>query len=84
MSITSFPPDIRMNVAYLLLGGICLGPTKPNMELILGPILTKINTMKVSIEVPEGPKIVKAKLLLGVFDLPAKAMGVSLGKYNLR
>lgn len=53
------------------------------MNLILDPILTKIDNMKISIKLPEGIKYVKAKLLLGVFDLPAKAMAVQFnGKYG--
>ena len=35
LSITSLPPHIRMNVDYLLLGGIWLGPVKPDMRTIL-------------------------------------------------
>jgi hypothetical protein len=82
MSVTSLPPEIRMNVAYLLLGGIWLGPTKPNMELILGPVLEKISTLRIFIDIPEGTKVIKTKLLLGVFDLPAKAMALNFVQFN--
>lgn len=82
MSITSLPPHIRMNVAYLLLGGIWLGPVKPDMKVILEPILEKIDNLDISIKLPEGTKHLKAKLLLGVFDLPAKAMALNFIQFN--
>lgn len=84
MSITSLPPDIRMNVAYLLLGGIWLGPVKPDMNLILDPVLKKIDNVNIPINLPEGTKHFKAKLLLGVFDLPAKAMALNFIQFNGR
>ena len=84
LSITSLPPHIRMNVEYLLLGGVWLGSVKPDMNNILQPIIEKVNSLDVSINTPEGIKHLKAKLLLGVFDLPAKAAAVNMMQYNGR
>ena len=67
-----------MNVDYLLLGGIWLGPVKPDMRTILQPIIEKVNSLNADINTPQGIKQLKAKLLLGVFDLPAKAAAVNM------
>ena len=73
-----------MNVDYLLLGGVWLGSVKPDMNNILQPIIENVNSLDVSINTPEGIKYLKAKLLLGVFDLPAKAAAVNMMQYNGR
>ena len=78
LSITRLPPHIRMNVDYLLLGGIWLGPVKPDMRTILQPIIEKVNSLNADINTPQGIKQLKAKLLLGVFDLPVKAGAVNM------
>lgn len=47
------------------------------MKIILGPVIDKINQLCVhgiSFQSPGGPKVARAKLLMAVFDLPAKAM----------
>lgn len=82
MCITSLPPQIRMNVDYLLLGGIWLGLVKPDMKLILEPVLKKIEQLDIIINVSGGVKHLKAKLLIGVFDLPAKAMATNFIQFN--
>ena len=46
MAVTSLPPKIRMNADNLLLGGVWLaGPVKPDMKVILKPILNKIKEL---------------------------------------
>ena len=43
LCITSLPPEIRMNVDYLLLAGVWLGPGKPsNIFVFLQLVLDKI------------------------------------------
>lgn len=69
---------------YFLLGGVWLGPVKPDMETILHPIIDKINSLNAEIQTPQGMKHLKAKLLLGVFDLPAKAMAMNIIQFNGR
>ena len=71
-----------MNIDYLLLGGIWLGPVKPDMHAILKPIIDRINALTMDIQTPQGSKKLTAKLLLGVFDLPAKTAGVNMMQYN--
>lgn len=84
-SISSLPPSIRMNVENLLLAGVCLGPVKPDIAVILKSILKRLEQLKsegLAIQSPEGPKVMKATLLLGVFDLPAKAMALNSIQFN--
>ena len=85
LCITSFPPEIRMNARNLLLAGVWCGPVKPDMKVILGPVLEAINQLKVDgipIETATGQRIVKACLLLAVFDLPALAMACNTTQFN--
>ena len=77
MFTTSLPPMIRMNSENMMVGALWLGPCKPPMKALLHPVLSKIeNLQKTGITFPtsKGMKTLKAKLLVGVFDQPAKAM----------
>ena len=85
LCITSFPPEIRMNARNLLLAGVWCAPVKPDMKVILGPVLEAINQLKldgIPIETATGQRIVKACLLLAVFDLPALAMACNTTQFN--
>ena len=82
MSIANLPPAIRMNVDNLLLGGVWLGPVKPDMTIVLEPVLKQIDELDLEISVPGGIRHLKAKLLLGVFDLPAKAAALNVKQFN--
>lgn len=87
LCITNLPPDIRMDLRYLLLAGIWLGPVKPDMVVILQPILDRIHTLYkegLPILTPVGHKLLRAKLLCVVFDLPARAMAINLIQWNGR
>ena len=85
LSITSLPPSIRFNLENLLLAGVWLGPVKPDMSVILPPIVKQIEILKtegVQFDSPQGPKTLKAQIVLGVFDLPAKAMVLNCTQFN--
>ena len=76
-----------MDLRNLLLAGIWLGPVKPDMSIILQPILDKIHVLHdkgMPILTPAGPKCLRAKLLCCVFDLPARAMALNLTQWNGR
>ena len=81
LCITSLPPEIRMNVDYLLLAGVWLGPGKPsNISIFLHPVLDKVHHLYqegLAISTPSGPRVLKARLLCAIFDLPAKAMALN-------
>ena len=74
LALTSLPPALRMNVSNLILAGIWLGPVKPKMEMILDPVLEKLDVYGkkgIAISTDGGDKIIKVKLILCVFDLVA-------------
>ena len=74
-----------MNVDNLLLAGVWLGPVKPDLSVILKPILERIDVLKtdgISFTTPEGVKTLKATLVAAVFDLPAKAMALKHSQFN--
>ena len=57
--------------------GIWVGPTKSVMKLLLDPVMQRIqqlSTLGLDITMQSGETItIRAKLVMGVFDLPAKA-----------
>ena len=84
-SVTSLPPSKRMNADNIILAGVWQGIVKPNMATILQPVLDKVHDLHcrgVLVETPIGRKTIKVQLLLGVFDLPAKAMATNFTQYN--
>ena len=85
LAITNLPPTIRMNQDYLLLAGVWCGPNKPSMDIVLPPILAAIRRLEsagITVDTVEGEKVVRGKLLMGVFDLPAKATATNMKQYN--
>ena len=84
LMVTSLPPDIRMNVD-IILAGVWQGPVKPPMDILLPPVLDKIDNLKkngISVQTCDGPKTVRACLIMSVFDLPAKAAATNMVQYN--
>lgn len=64
---------------------IWLGPVKPKMDILLKPILEKLEvyyTKGIIINTCAGEKILKAKLLLCVFDLVARPLAVNTVQFN--
>ena len=85
LAISSLPPYIRMNSDYILLAGVWSGPIKPDIAQLLAPILANIrqlNSKGIAVQTPDGVKRVRAKLLLGLFDAPAKAVATNMKQYN--
>ena len=73
LAVTSLPPAIRMNAENIIYAGVWQGPVKPPMNVILTPFLEKIRELNISgipVLTPNGPKTVRACLLMAVFDLP--------------
>lgn len=74
-----------MDLRYLVLAGIWLGPGKPVVSKIMQPVLEKIHGLYekgIMISTPVGHKCLKAKLLCCVFDLPARAMVLNMTQWN--
>ncbi len=76
-----------MDLRYLLLAGVWLGPVKPDMSIVLKLILERIHVLYqegMPILTPACQKCLRAKLLCVVFDLPARAMALNLIQWNSR
>ena len=74
-----------MNAENMMVGALWLGPCKPPMQTLLPRVLSKIETLQttgIQFQTSEGIKILKAKLLVGVFDQPAKAMVLNVVQFN--
>lgn len=43
---SNLPPHVRGNIQYLILAGMWLGCTKPDINVILKPVLSKLQNIK--------------------------------------
>lgn len=83
--ILNLPPEVRMNASNIMLAGLWVGPTKPLMKLLLDPILSSLKNLStdgIMINTPNGMQRLKGKLVMGLFDLPAKAAVLCAKQYN--
>ncbi len=84
--ILNLPREIRMNAENIILCGLWVGPCKPLMSVLLQPILKtlrELSTIGLRIKLPSGDDvIIRAKLMFGVFDLPAKASVLCCKQFN--
>jgi len=83
--ILNLPARIRMKAENVLLCGLWVGTTKPMVDLLLTPItkfVKKLSTLGLSIQTCRGYLTVRAKLVVGIFDLPAKAMVLCAKQFN--
>ena len=74
-----------MNVENMLVGALWLGPCKPSMEVLLPPVLSKIDLLfnnGLEFNTQHGKNILKAKIVAAVFDFPAKAMALNVVQFN--
>lgn len=71
--VLNLPAHIRMNAENVILCGVWVGPTKPLMKLLCS-YLQQLSTVGISIQTSFGDFTFRAKLVMGVFDLPAKAI----------
>lgn len=82
--ILNLPPAIRMNSENIVLAGFWVG-SKPPMKLLFQPIIEDLkyfssNSFKVSTS--SGIFDVFINLVMGVFDLPAKAAVLNAKQFN--
>ena len=84
--ILNLPANIRTNSENVILCGILVGPTKPVKKLLLDPVMQQIqqlSTFGLDIIMQSGETTtVRAKLVVGVFDLPAKAAVLCAKQFN--
>ena len=84
--ILNLPANIRTNSENVILCGVWVGPTKPVMKLLLDPVMQciqQLSTLGLDIIMQSGETItIRAKLFMGVFDLPAKAAVLCAKQFN--
>ena len=82
---TSIPPHKRTLAENLVVASLWFGPTKPNMTLMLEPILSCISAMEKGIIMHQDSSasvVIRVKLVMAIFDLPAKAAATNTKQYN--
>ena len=85
--ILNLPPGIRMNAENVLLAGLWYGK-KPSMDILdlmlrlILESLDRFSTLGISIDTPQGLVTIHIKLVMGVFDLPAKSAVLCAKQYN--
>jgi len=85
LMILNLPLPARMYAENIVLCGLYVGPSKPEMNLLFETIVKKIETlslMGVPINTPDGLKTIRARLVMGTFDLPAKAAVLCAKQFN--
>ena len=85
LEIANFPPPIRFRCDNVVICGLWVGQSKPDMSALLKPIMDDIdqlNLLGFSFCSPEGRKTVRVKLLFGIFDLVAKAKVLNFKQFN--
>ena len=66
----------------LIVIGLWFGPTKPNMDILFQPILRNIKSFNQPLPGVQTAVCLQSYILLGVFDLPAKASTTNTKQYN--
>lgn len=84
LMVTSLPPQQRVRAENLIVAGLWHGHTKPEMDVILQPILDDISSLKKNgIIVESGASVrLRPMLLMAIFDLPAKASATNTKQFN--
>ena len=85
LTILNLPANIRMKAENVLLAGLWYGPTKPPMKQLLEPVLENLQHLSapgVVVRTPSGLRTIYARLVMGVFDLPAKAAVLCAKQFN--
>ena len=83
--ILNLPAHIRMKAENIIICGVWVGPTKPIMNLLLEPItkcLRQLSTLGLTIKTSLGSLTIRAKLVMGIFDLPAKAPVLCMKQFS--
>ena len=81
LAVTSIKPENRMKMKQVIVAALWHGPTKPVINIVLQPILDSIESIKCQ-GIPIGDKVLRAQLVMAVFDLPAKAAATNTKQFN--
>ena len=85
--VLNLPPNVRMNSENIILGGFWIGPSKPDVKSLLDPVIESIcelSSKGLKIKTPDSTLILNPRIVLGIFDLPAKAAVLCSKQYNGR
>uniref|UniRef100_A0A1X7UEC1 Uncharacterized protein n=1 Tax=Amphimedon queenslandica TaxID=400682 RepID=A0A1X7UEC1_AMPQE len=67
----------------LIVAALWFGPNKPNMKTLLQPIVENIASISNNgIRIPGSAVCIRAKLVMAVFDLPARAAATNTKQFN--
>ena len=83
--VLNLAANIRMNAENIILCGLWTGPSKPIMKILLDPVVKCIQSMSsIGMEIKNsfGTFTFRAKLVMAVFDLPAKAAVLCAKQFN--
>ena len=78
--VTSLPARVRTKLDNIIIAGIWLGGTKPNINVLLSPIINTLSSNGIAIKLNGLDVNIKPMLVMGIFDLPAQQL--PLTQYN--
>uniref|UniRef100_A0A1X7T453 Uncharacterized protein n=1 Tax=Amphimedon queenslandica TaxID=400682 RepID=A0A1X7T453_AMPQE len=85
LEIGNYPPTVRFHTENAIICGFKIGQSKPDMQILLKPILEAIDNLNIlgfSFDSPVAVKTIRIKLLSGVFDLITKAKVLCMNQFN--
>ena len=86
LMVTNISPQQRVKMDNLIVAALWFGPTKPNMDILLQPILRSISSFsKHGIPLQSSGTqvaVLRPMVVMGVFDLPAKATATNTKQFN--
>lgn len=77
IAVTSLPRHLRMRKEYIILASVWFGPRKPDMSIILDPVIMELQQLYcsgVEVNISGITKVIRAKLFISLFDIPAKQL----------
>ena len=83
--ILNLPAKVRANANNIVLVGLWAGPCKPPMKQLLEPVMKTIgslSTIGMSVMTAASLQTIRMKLVMGIFDLPAKASALCMKQFN--
>ncbi len=86
LMVTNIPPQLRVKIDNLIVAALWFGPTKPNMDILFQPILKSISSLRrdgISLQSFRSQvAVLRPMVVMGVFDLPAKATATNTKQFN--
>ena len=83
--ILNLPAKVHANANNIVLVGLWAGPSKLPMKQLLEPVIKMIgslSTIGMSVMTAAGLQTVRMKVVMGTFDLPAKASALCIKQFN--